>query len=48
MTNYDWYAPSNAYRYSKKEFLTMTNNANLSIKYIHHEEACHSGRFYKT
>ena len=44
-TNYDWYAPSNARRYSEAEFLEMVENSNLSVSNIHSEEACHSGRF---
>ena len=46
-TNYDWYAPSNAERYTKDEFLSMISNCGLSTTYIHSEEACHSGRFEK-
>ena len=46
-TNYDWYAPSNAERYSKGEFLSMVSNCGLSITFMHSEEACHSGRFEK-
>lgn len=44
-TNYDWYAPSNATRYSKSEFVEMIENSGLSVNSIHTEEACHSGRF---
>ncbi len=47
-TNYDWYAPSNAKRFSKQEFLDMVNQNNLSISYLHEEEACYSGRFLKS
>ena len=46
-TNYDWYAPSNAERYTKDEFLSMVSNCGLSTTFIHSEEACHSGRFEK-
>ena len=46
-TNYDWYAPSNAERYSKSEFLQMVSKCGLSTTFIHSEEACHSGRFEK-
>lgn len=45
VTNYDWYAPSNAKRYSKEEFVKLINSNNLKIEYLHEEEACHSGRF---
>lgn len=46
-TNFDWYAPSNAKRFSKQEFLDMVNENNLSVSYLHEEEACYSGRFLK-
>lgn len=46
-TNYDWYAPSNAKRYTKEEFESMIFGNQLSIKYFHEEEACYSGRFLK-
>jgi SAM-dependent methyltransferase len=47
ITNYDWYAPSNAKRYSKSEFLDLIDSNNLNILYFHEEEACYSGRFNK-
>jgi len=46
-TNYDWYAPSNAERYSKDEFLSMISECKLEMTFIHSEEACYSGRFKK-
>jgi SAM-dependent methyltransferase len=46
-TNFDWYAPSNAKRFSKEEFLKMVKENNLTISYFHEEEACYSGRFSK-
>jgi ubiquinone/menaquinone biosynthesis C-methylase UbiE len=46
-TNYDWYAPSNAKRYSQEEFIKMLEKAGLLVKPFHTEEACHSGRFLK-
>ncbi len=46
-TNFDWYAPSNAERYTKDEFLDMVRKSNLSGTSVHSEEACHSGRFTK-
>ena len=46
-TNFDWYAPSNAKRYSKEEFKNMIEQNNLEIKHFHEEEACYSGRFEK-
>lgn len=44
-TNFDWYAPSNAKRFSKDEFLSMSDINNMEVVYIHSEEACHSARF---
>lgn len=46
-TNYDWYAPSNATRYTQQEFLAFAANNNLVTAYLHAEEAAHSGRFRK-
>lgn len=46
-TNYDWYAPSNAKRYSRDEFEQMIRENQLVISYFHQDEACYSGRFAK-
>jgi SAM-dependent methyltransferase len=46
-TNYDWYAPSNAKRFTRQEFLDMISNNHLSVSFFHEEEACYSGRFLK-
>ena len=46
-TNFDWYSPSNAKRYSEEEFQSMIECNALKIKYFHQEEACFSGRFIK-
>ena len=46
-TNYDWYSPSNAKRYSEDEFIALVNSNNLVEIHFHTEEACHSGRFRK-
>ena len=46
-TNYDWYAPSNAKRYSKEEFEAIIDENKMKINYFHAEEACYSGRFIK-
>ena len=46
-TNFDWYAPSNAKRYSKEEYNKMINENNLSILHFHEEEACFSSRMLK-
>lgn len=45
--NYDWYAPSNAKRFSKAEFQQMIFSNDLEIKSFHEEEACYSGVFTK-
>ena len=47
IVNYDWYSPSNAKRYSEKEFKSIINHNNFSIDFFHQEEACFSGRFAK-
>lgn len=44
-TNYDWYAPSNAKRFSKDEFLQMASENTMRPSFLHEEEACYSGRF---
>ena len=46
-TNFDWYAPSNAKRYSKEEFKNMIEQNNLVIEHFHEEEACFSSRMIK-
>ncbi len=46
-TNYDWYAPSNAKRFSKEEFLQMGADNKMEPVFLHQEEACYSGRFRK-
>ena len=46
-TNFDWYAPSNAQRYTKDEFLSMIKKSQLNVTFFHSEEACYSGRFKK-
>lgn len=47
MTNFDWYSPSLAFRYSEKEFRTWIKEQNLTEIYFHKELACFSGRFRK-
>ena len=46
-TNFDWYSPSTAFRYSKNEFINMCKNENWRNLFFHSEEACYSGRFNK-
>ena len=47
LINFDWYAPSNAYRYSLEEFTGMMSDAGFVADFLHSEEACHTGRFHK-
>jgi len=48
MTNYDWYAPSLAFRYSEEEFKCMLKNNGLKIIFFYKDEmASYSGRFKK-
>jgi SAM-dependent methyltransferase len=47
VTNFDWYSPSNARRYSEAEVRELVHREGLSILHFHHEEACYSGRFLK-
>lgn len=46
-TNFDWYSPSNAYRYTKEEFLSFAKENNLETTFFHEEDACYSARFLK-
>jgi ubiquinone/menaquinone biosynthesis C-methylase UbiE len=45
--NFDWYSPSNAFRYSRAEFEQLVTDAGFCAEYLHSEEACHTGRFRK-
>jgi hypothetical protein len=47
MANFDWYSPSNAFRYNREEFLQMCGEAGWSNSFLHSEEACWSGCFSK-
>lgn len=47
VTNYDWYSPSNAKRFTQDEIMNLISSNNLSLVYFHVEEACYSGRFSK-
>ncbi len=44
-TNFDWYSPSNAKRFSEAEFQQMISDNTLQTTFFHREEACYSGRF---
>lgn len=45
VTNFDWYSPSNARRFSEAEVRNIVATNNLSETFFHIEEACYSGRF---
>jgi len=47
MINYDWYSPSQAFRYSEEEFRTWIVKEQLQEIHFHKEQACYSGRFLK-
>ncbi|MGV3684495.1 MAG: class I SAM-dependent methyltransferase [Daejeonella sp.] len=44
-TNFDWYAPSNAKRFDKDEFLSMGHISFMEPVFFHEEEACYTARF---
>lgn len=45
MTNFDWYSPSNARRFSEVEVREIIGANQMSEIFFHVEEACYSGRF---
>jgi SAM-dependent methyltransferase len=45
ITNFDWYSPSNARRFSEQEVHALVRENGLSERFFHAEEACYSGRF---
>lgn len=47
-TNYDWYSPSNAKRFSEAEVRSIVKSSELQEIYFHIEEACYSGRFLRS
>ena len=44
-TNFDWYAPSNAKRFLKEEFLILAKNSQMITTHFHEEESNYSARF---
>jgi SAM-dependent methyltransferase len=44
-TNFDWYSPSNARRFSEDEVLEIVAANTMKPIFFHGEEACYSGRF---
>ena len=47
MTNFDWYAPATAHRYTREQFTAMLSEAKFAPEFVLSEEACHTGRFRK-
>lgn len=47
ITNFDWYSPSNARRFSKDEVERIVQDNDMKTVTFHEEEACYSGRFAK-
>lgn len=45
VTNFDWYSPSNARRFSEREVRDIVAANKMSESFFHSEEACYSGRF---
>jgi SAM-dependent methyltransferase len=45
VTNFDWYSPSNARRFSESEVRAIVAANNMGESFFHSEEACYSGRF---
>lgn len=48
LTNYDWYGPSQAFRYSKEAFLEMAERCGVYPEFTRSEPACHTARFVFT
>ena len=45
VTNFDWYSPSNAQRFSEAEVRAIVAASGMTERSFHAEEACYSGRF---
>jgi SAM-dependent methyltransferase len=45
VTNFDWYSPSNARRFSEEEVRDIVARNRMIESFFHAEEACYSGRF---
>ena len=45
VTNFDWYSPSNARRFSESEVRAIVAANRMRVVFFHSEEACYSGRF---
>lgn len=44
-TNFDWYSPSNARRFSEEEVRGIVSANQMHVMSFHAEEACYAGRF---
>lgn len=44
-TNFDWYSPSNARRFSEEEVRALVADTRMEVVHFHAEEAAYSGRF---
>jgi SAM-dependent methyltransferase len=47
LTNFDWYSPSNARRFSEEEVRAIVADNGMTDVFFHAEEACYSGRFMR-
>lgn len=45
VTNFDWYSPSNAQRFSEAEVRAIVDANGMAERFFRAEEACYSGRF---
>lgn len=45
VTNFDWYSPSNARRFSESEVRSIVSANAMNEVFFHIEDACYSGRF---
>lgn len=45
ITNFDWYSPSNARRFSEEEVRALARDNGVTARFFHAEDACYSGRF---
>ena len=45
LTNFDWYSPSNARRFSEQEVRAIAAANDMTERFFHAEEACYSARF---
>ena len=45
VTNFDWYSPSNAQRFSEAEVRAIVAANGMAENFFHAEEACYAGRF---